>query len=213
MPATVSHGIIHRPPPPPVHHGWGGGPGGPGGRGADRRASFIGLFVLLAATTIVFAAFTVAFVMRRGLSDDWSAVPKPRILFVNTAILLASSGILDFSRRALKAGNRGRFNLWWTVSTALGLLFLAGQWLAWRELAAAGVFVASNPASSFFYVLTAVHAFHVLAGLSALAYVDVQAWRLRLGPAKRTVIDVSAIFWHFLDGLWVVLMLLFYLWG
>lgn len=162
---------------------------------------------------MVFAAFTIAFVMRRGLSADWSAVPKPRILFVNTAILLASSVILDSSRRALKAGNRARFNRWWTAATALGILFLAGQWLAWRQLAASGVFVASNPASSFFYVLTAAHAFHVLGGVSALAYVDVQAWRLRLGPAKRTVIDVSAIFWHFLDGLWVLLMLLFYVWA
>jgi cytochrome c oxidase subunit 3 len=169
--------------------------------------------LLLAATTMVFAAFTIAFVARRGFSGDWSAVPKPRILFVNTAILLASSVILDFSRRALKAGDRGRFNRWWTAATALGILFLAGQWLAWRQLAASGVFVASNPASSFFYVLTAAHAFHVLGGLSALIYVDVEAWRLRLGPAKRTVIDTSAIFWHFLDGLWVCLMLLFYVWA
>jgi cytochrome c oxidase subunit 3 len=210
MPASISHGIINRPPPPPVDPGWGGGPGW---RGSDRRASFTGLFVLLAATTMVFAAFLTAFVMRRGLSGDWSAVPKPPILFFNTAILLISSVILDFSRRALKAGDRTRFNLWWTVATALGILFLGGQWLAWRQLAASGIFVASTPASSFFYVLTAAHAFHVLGGVSALVYVDVQAWRLRLGPAKRTVIDVSAIFWHFLDGLWIVLMLLFYVWG
>ena len=84
---------------------------------------------------------------------------------------------------------------------------------AWRELSDAGIYVASNPASSFFYVLTAAHAFHLLGGVGALVYVDVQAWRLRLGPAKRTVIDVSAIFWHFLDGLWLFLMLLFYVWG
>jgi cytochrome c oxidase subunit 3 len=80
-------------------------------------------------------------------------------------------------------------------------------------LKAAGVYVATNPASSFFYVLTATHAFHLLGGVSALVYVDVQAWRLRLGPAKRTAIDVTAIFWHFLDGLWLYLMILFYVWG
>jgi cytochrome c oxidase subunit 3 len=168
---------------------------------------------LLAASTMVFASLSSAFVVRRGLSDDWATMPKPPILFVNTVVLLASSLVLDLSRRSLKAGDRSRFNLYWTAATALGVLFLAGQAAAWLQLKAAGVYVATNPSSSFFYVLTAAHAFHLLGGVSALLYVDVQAWRLRLGPAKRTAIDVTAIFWHFLDGLWVYLMILFYVWG
>jgi cytochrome c oxidase subunit 3 len=169
--------------------------------------------VLLAATTMVFAAFTSAFVVRRGLSDDWSSMPKPQILFVNTAVLLASSVVLDRSRHALRKHDRSRFNVWWTAATALGILFLLGQAYAWRELARAGIYVATNPSSSFFYVLTASHAVHLLGGVTALVYVDVQAWRLRLGPAKRTAIDVTAVFWHFLDGVWVYLMVLFYIWG
>jgi cytochrome c oxidase subunit 3 len=191
----------------------GGGDGNPEGRGASRRASFTGLFVLLAASTMVFAAFTSAFVVRRGLSDDWATMPKPPVLFINTVVLLASSVALDYSRRALRAHNRSKFNLWWSVATGLGILFLAGQALAWVQLKDAGVYVASNPSSAFFYVLTASHAFHLVGGLAALVYVDVQALRLRLGPAKRTAIDVTAIFWHFLDGLWVYLMVLFYVWG
>ena len=138
---------------------------------------------------------------------------KPPILFVNTVVLLVSSFVLDISRRSLKAGDRSGFNLWWSIATALGILFLVGQGIAWFQLKQAGIYVASNPSSSFFYVLTAAHAFHLLGGVSALLYVDVQAWRLRLGPAKRTAIDVTAIFWHFLDGLWVYLMILFYVWG
>jgi cytochrome c oxidase subunit 3 len=195
-----------------VESGWGGG-GGPDGRGASRRASFTGLFVLLAASTMVFAAFTGAFVVRRGLSDDWASMPKPPILFVNTAVLLASSLALEMARRALKAGIRSKFNSWWSTGTILGVLFLLGQALAWRQLKDLGVYVATNPSSSFFYVLTASHAFHLLGGVAALIYVDVQALRLSLGPAKRTVIDISAIFWHFLDGLWLYLMVLFYVWG
>ena len=183
------------------------------GRGADRRASFTALFVLLAASVMVFAAFTSAFVVRRGLSDDWVAMHKPPILWLNTIVLLASSFVLDLSRRSLKAGNRSRFNLWWSAGTGLGFLFLIGQAVAWYQLRQAGVFVATNPSSSFFYVLTAAHAFHLLGGVAALLYVDVQALRLRLGPAKRTAIDVTAVFWHFLDGLWVYLMVLFYVWG
>ena len=213
MAGVLSHDIVKGPPPPPIDWGHGGGGGGPDGRGADRRASFIGLFVLLASTTMVFGALTAAFWMRRGISEDWSSMHKPPILWLNTVLLLASSVVLDRSRHALRSGNRASFNVWWTFATALGILFLLGQAFAWRQLRDAGVYIASNPCSSFFYVLTAVHALHLLGGVTALVYVDVQAWRLRLGPAKRTAIDVSAIFWHFLDGVWLYLMLLIYVWG
>lgn len=212
MPGYLTHDIVKGPPPPPpTDKGWGGGGGD--GRGADRRASFTGLFVLLAASTMVFAALTSAFVVRRGLSDDWASMHKPPILWLNTAILLASSVVLDRSRGALKRHDRSKFNVWWTAGTALGILFLVGQAIAWYQLKSQGVFISSNPSSSFFYVLTASHAFHLLGGVAALVYVDVQALRLRLGPAKRTTIDITAIFWHFLDGLWLYLMLLFYVWG
>jgi cytochrome c oxidase subunit 3 len=200
-----------------VGRGWGGGDDSEGRPklppASARRVSFTGLYVLLAASTMVFAALTSALVVRRGLSDDWASMAKPQILWVNTAVLLASSLALEMARRALKAGVRGRFNTWWSIGTALGLLFLGGQFLAWQQLKNAGVFISSNPSSSFFYVLTASHAFHLLGGVIALIYVDVQALLFRLGPAKRTAVDISAVFWHFLDGLWLYLMLLFYVWG
>ena len=162
---------------------------------------------------MVFAALTSALVVRRGLSDDWTSMAKPPILWFNTVVLVASSIALEMARRALRSGARARFNTWWTLGTGFGVLFLCGQWLAWQQLAKAGVFIAGNPSHSFFYVLTASHAFHLLGGLTALIYVDVQALRLSLGPAKRTRVDISAVFWHFLDGLWLYLMLLFYVWG
>jgi cytochrome c oxidase subunit 3 len=162
---------------------------------------------------MVFAAFTSAMVVRRGLSDDWVSTHKPPILWLNTAILLASSAALEKARRALRARSRDRFNTWWTAGTALGILFLVGQAAAWWQLRSEGVFLATNPSSAFFYILTAAHAAHLIGGAGALVWVDVQALRLRLGPAKRTAIDVSAAFWHFLDLLWLYLMVLFYLWG
>src|SRR5579864_8023879 len=100
MAGTLTHDVIKGPPPPPIEREWGGG--GSDGRGANRRATFTGLFVLLAASTLVFAAFSSAFVVRRGLSDDWATMPKPHILLINTAVLLASSIVLDFSRRSLE---------------------------------------------------------------------------------------------------------------
>ena len=210
MPSSITSDII-KPPAPPRGGGFGGG--GSDSWGASRRASMTGLMVLLAATTMAFAAFTSAFVVRRGISNDWVAMPLPRIVWANTAVLLLSSLLLELARRSLKTGRRTAFNRYWTAGTVLGALFLLGQAFAWRELYAAGIFVATNPSSSFFYLLTAAHGLHILGGLTALVYVDVQALRLRLGPGKRTAVDVSAMFWHFVDGLWLFLMALFLVWG
>src|ERR1019366_5015097 len=185
MPASLTHDILHGP-PPPIDTGWGGGDdGGGAGRGASRAASFTGLFVLLAASTMAFAAFTSAFVVRRGLSDmdDWTGVHYPPILFLNTAILLGSSFMLDLSRRALKAGDRGKFNFCWSAATALGILFLGGQAAAWYQLKQAGVFIPSYPASSFFYVFTAAHAFHLIGGVAGVLSGGVPALRVRVAPA------------------------------
>jgi len=169
--------------------------------------------VLLAAVVMFFAALTSAFVVRRGMSNDWVSTEFPPVLWVNTAVLLASSAFLELARRSLKAGKRESFNRLWIAGSALGVLFLIGQYAAWRNLAAQGIYLATNPSSSFFYVLTAAHAIHLIGGVVALLYVSIQALRLRLGPGKRTAIDVSAVYWHFLDGLWVYLLLLFLVWG
>jgi cytochrome c oxidase subunit 3 len=198
---------------PPGGGGFGGGGEDSSGRGASRRASVTGLMVLLAAVVMFFAALTSAFIVRRGLSNDWESTAMPRVLWLNTAVLLASSAMLELARRALKAGQRGSFNRLWIAGSSLGVVFLIGQYEAWRQLAARGVYLATNPSSSFFYVLTAAHAIHLIGGVLALLYVSAQALRLRLGPGKRTAIDVSAMYWHFLDGLWIYLLLLFLVWG
>src|SRR5579864_1370528 len=213
MPGSTTTDIIGGRGAPPSTRDFGGGDGDGGGRGASRRASMTGLLVLLAASVMLFAAFSSAFFVRRGLSNDWVNTPMPQILWLNTAVLVASSAVIELARRALRSGHRAAFNRYWTAGTALGALFLGGQYIAWRELHTAGIYLATNPSSSFFFLLTCVHAVHLLGGISALSYVDVQALRLRLGPGKRTAVDVSALFWHFLDGVWIYLMLLFFFWG
>jgi cytochrome c oxidase subunit 3 len=200
---------------PPGGGGFGGGRGGDdsGSRGVSRRASVTGLMVLLAAVVMFFAALTSAYVVRRGMSNDWEHTALPGVLWINTALLLASSGVLELARRALRAGKREAFNRFWIGGSALGVMFLLGQYAAWRELNAKGIYLSTNPSSSFFYVLTAAHAIHLIGGVVALLYVSIQALRLRLGPGKRTAIDVSAMYWHFLDGLWIYLLVLFLVWG
>jgi cytochrome c oxidase subunit III len=213
MPGSLTKDAVTGPPAPPPDLGGFGDGRPPGGWGASRRASFTGMVVLLAAITMMFAALTSAFVVRRGLSNDWVETPLPHVLFANTAILLLSSAVLEIARRRLRSGHRADFTRYWTGGSLLGILFLLGQGYAWRELKDAGIFVASNPSSSFFYLFTAAHGLHVLGGIVALVWVSVQAITLRLGPGKRTAVDVSALYWHFLDGLWVYLMLLFLVWG
>ncbi|HLN00681.1 MAG TPA: cytochrome c oxidase subunit 3 [Bryobacteraceae bacterium] len=212
MASSLTTDIVHGPPPPPTRN-FGGGDGEPGGRGAHRRASMTGLLVLLAASVMLFAAFTSAFFVRRGMSNDWVDTPLPNILWINTAVLLASSLAIELARRALRSGKRTAFDRYWTGATILGVIFLGGQYLAWRQLNAAGFYLATNPSSSFFFLLTCTHAVHLLGGISALGYIEVQALLLRLGPGKRTAIDVSGYFWHFLDAIWIYLMALFFFWG
>jgi hypothetical protein len=121
---------IQGPPPPPIAESeWGGG-GEPGKR---RRASLTGIYVLFAAITMFFAGLTSALVVRRGLGSDWNGIPLPPILWLNTVLLLASSAALETARRALHAGERASVNRWWTLGTVLGLLFMAGQYIAWQE--------------------------------------------------------------------------------
>lgn len=181
--------------------------------GASRRAAFLGLYVIFAATGVLFLALTAAFLGRRAAGGGWVHVDLPGVVWANTGILLASSVTLEFARRALREGHRAAFTRIWILGTVLGLVFLAGQGEAWRQLAAAGFYVAGNPSSGFFYILTAAHGAHVFGGLIALSYVTVQALRYRLGPAKRTAADLSACFWHFLDVLWLGLLGVFLLWG
>lgn len=181
--------------------------GGPA-PGSVRRAARTGMLLALIAITMMFVAFTSAYVVRGGLSDDWQAMEMPRLLWLNAGLLLLSSMTIEEARKALNRGLRAACNGWLAVTTILGGGFLAGQLVVWRQLSAHGIYVTTNPSSSFFYLLTGAHGIHVLGGLLALMYADIEAWRYRLGPAKRTLVEVTAIYWHFMDALWIYILCL-----
>jgi cytochrome c oxidase subunit 3 len=162
----------------------------------------------LAAIVMLFAAFTSAMVVRQGVSSDWVSTRLPAIIYLNTILLLGSSLTLELSRRSLAREAAKEFVLWLYVTLGLGLAFVAGQLLAWRELAARGVYLATNPSSSFFYVLTAAHGIHLLGGIAALSYLVFRKRRLLLDPGRSTSMDVTAIYWHFMDALWVYILFL-----
>lgn len=169
-----------------------------------------GIWVGLAAITMSFAALTSAMVVRQG-SNDWRHLTLPWVLYFNTALLLASSVTLEISRRKV-AGFMGGLRIdlgvpsrWLYATLGLGLLFVVGQYAAWRQLRAQGLYLATNPSSSFFYVFTAAHALHVLGGLAGLIYV---IRRLRTSALRRSTLDAASRYWHFMDVLWVYLLIL-----
>jgi len=176
-------------------------------RPVPRRAYFTALQLGLAAIVMFFMALASSYIVRKGLGTDWQRTPLPRVLWFNTAILLASSGTIVAARKKLRGGDRGAFFSWWWVTTGLGVLFLAGQLIAWRQLAAAGMLLATNPSSSFFYLLTAAHGTHLIGGILALFYVILRPWK-RSRISQATAAELTSIYWHFMDGLWIFLFAL-----
>ena len=188
----------------------GDGHGGGGLPAIPQRAYFTAIQLALAGIVMFFMALTSSFLVRKGLGDDWVSFTLPRILWANTLVLLASSGAIQFARARLRSGDTEGFRRWWALTTALGALFLVGQFAAWRQLAAQGVFLATNPSSSFFYLLTALHGLHLLGGIAGLFYVAYRPWQ-RSRITQSTAADLVSIYWHFMDGLWIFLFALLYL--
>jgi cytochrome c oxidase subunit 3 len=190
----------------------GGDAGGGGGDGRrnpiPRRAYMTAITLALGGILMFFMALTSSYIVRRGLGTDWKNFALPRILWVNTAILLASSATLQMARKALARGQNEAFRNLWLLTTGLGMLFVGGQLAAWRQLHAAGVYLATNPSSSFFYVFTAAHGVHLLGGVIALLYVAFRSWR-KSRTTQTVAAEVAGVYWHFLDGLWIFLLLLF----
>lgn len=199
---------------PPAQGGRGGFGGDGGGESAaparSANVAVLGIYLALATITMFFAALSSAYIVRKGLGDDWQNLNLPRVLYLNTAALILSSVLIERARTRLAAGAVEAYRQWWAAACMLGVAFLAGQLVAWRELAEAGVFLATNPSSSFFYVLTGAHGAHLVLGVLGLFYVGVRNWdRAERGAARRiTAAQVAGVYWHFMDGLWVFLLLL-----
>ena len=201
----------------------GGGPGG-GGGGDDRSRAFspdsyrIGVLVGIASILMMFTALASAYIVRSGMpaSVDWQTGAVPSFVYLSTGLILVSSLTFSRAKSALGHSEEAAYRLWLTVTLLLGLGFLAAQLLAWRQLVAAGVYLASNPHSSFFYVLTGLHGLHLLGGIMALGFLVAYARRGAGGPEaeakRRGLTDVVGIYWHFMDALWVFLFLLLFFW-
>lgn len=170
---------------------------------------YTGIAVGIVSILMFFMALASAFIVRRG-SGDWVPVHIPLVMWFNTAILLASSATLEMARKRLANSNFSGFDNLWLLTTILGVVFLIGQVVAWRQLVGQGIYLATNPASSFFYVFTGAHALHLVGGVAALIYVAKRNFD-RAKVSRVVAAEVTSYYWHFLDALWIFLLALLYL--
>jgi cytochrome c oxidase subunit III len=196
------------------------------------RRARLGLVVGLTGISMIFISFTSAYVVRQGLPTldphtnlllhDWFPVPLPRLLFINTGVLLISTFTMELARRraARKATltrlaavhgvsvNADEKVSWLALTALLGLSFLTGQWIVWRALSANGFYVSSSPSSSFVYLLTGMHGVHLFGGVVALLTAGVASALRRPVDSQFVAVDVTAWYWHFMALLWIYILCL-----
>ena len=218
--------------PPPFRNGGDDGRPGLPDYGTRLRRARLGLLVALTPILMLLVSFTSAYVVRQGLPTldprtnnlirDWIPVALPRLLLLNTFVLLVSSLSMELARRQLQsqvalattspaAGNTLSSKIripWLAMTLVLGLAFLFGQWTAWQQLAANGFYVATTPSSSFVYLLTGAHAAHLLGGVLALIIADIASLLHRSLKTRSIVVDVTAWYWHFMAVLWIYIFCL-----
>ena len=193
--------------------------------GTRLRRARLGLFVALIPVLMLFVSFTSAYVVRQGLPTldprtnnfvrDWIPVTLPRLLLLNTLVLVVSSVSMELARRQIRAratmemASTGTQEVpWLGITVVLGLAFLLGQWTAWKQLAANGFYVSTTPSSSFVYLLTGTHAAHLLGGIVALFIAGGASLVHGSLKTRSIIVDVTAWYWHFMALLWVYIFCL-----
>ncbi len=169
----------------------------------------IGVWLTLASVTMLFAALASAYVVNRA---NRMPIVTPKALWLSTTVILISSATFEMARRMLKRRIEDKFKVWMGATTALGLLFLVLQLVAWSQLRAAGFYVNKNLHSGYSYLFTGLHGVHLIGGLAALVFVTLRNQAQWTALRRRVAVDASALYWHFLTGLWIVLFVLLFFW-
>ena len=174
----------------------------------------LALWIAIASIIMMFGGFTSAYVVRRA-AGNWLEFKLPFIFFINTAVILLSSLSLHLSYIGFKQGKERQYKGLLLLTFFLGLVFVVLQYKGWEELTAIGATFTVNPSSSFIYVISGLHAAHVLGGMAALTAALTHAFVLPYKPTQRRLnrFQLVAQYWHFVDILWVYLVLFFMLNG
>jgi cytochrome c oxidase subunit 3 len=196
------------------------------------RRARLGMVVGITAIVMVFVSFSSAYLVRQGLPTldprtstlvrDWFPVPLPRLLLINTLVLLLSTVTMELARRRVAreaaltqiaaipevALKQETGIQWLGLTVLLGFTFLTGQWMVWRELAARGFYLDTSPSSSFVYLLTGTHGVHLLGGVAALVAAGVASLLRKPVTSRLVVLDVTGWYWHFMAFLWIYILCL-----
>ncbi|UXS41442.1 cytochrome-c oxidase [Agrobacterium tumefaciens] len=181
-------------------------------QGSSATIVKVGLGIFLAVVGALFTLLISAYLGRMG-GADWWGIPIPGLLWVNTAALAASSLALQWAKTETRPDHRDRLNAALVTAFATAVFFVAGQFLAWRQLISAGYVLADNPSNSFFYMITGLHGLHILGGLFVLGRTAIRARREPLSARMRLSVELCAIYWHFMLVVWLVLFALFAGWA
>jgi cytochrome c oxidase subunit III len=196
--------------PPPVTRGWGGGDSGGDGFHSEQRYK-LAVWVGIAGIVMFFAAISSAMVVSSA-REDWLHVKLPPVLWLSSAVLLASSLTFEAAKRAVRGRGAKEVRKWITLTAILGVGFLFAQLSGWSQMLAQGVTMSGQPSGAFFYLLTAAHGLHVLGGVCVLGYVVTRVSIRRPWPRPKAVVEAAALYWHFMGVLWLyIVVLLLYL--
>lgn len=170
------------------------------------------LWLMIVSIILLFGALTSAYIVSKGIESDksmWHYFSMPKVLWLNTAILAVASVMLQVGLWGAKKGDFRRAKIGFSLTMVLGLIFLAGQIVAWGMLQEEGVVFGAGGSSSgnYLYVLTCVHGLHIVAGLIFLGFVYVRLMGNRYHPGNLIGIENAATFWHFLGLLWLYLFI------
>lgn len=162
------------------------------------------LWLGIVSIIMSFAGWTSAYLVRRA-EGNWVEFEIPRLFWYSTAVLLLSSISMQVALRAAKKDNFGLLRMTISITFALGLVFLWLQIRGFYELVQQNLYLVGNPSVSFFDVFIFIHGLHVISGLIVLCFALVAAWKMNIHAKSMNQMEMSALYWHFLDGLWLYL--------
>jgi cytochrome c oxidase subunit 3 len=164
------------------------------------------LWLFLVTVLMIFAALTSAYIVRQA-EGNWLEYELPEIFWVTSGIVVLSSISMQFAYFAAKKDNFLGLRIGMVATVLLGIGFLVGQWYSWVALVDREVFFVGNPAGSFLYVFTGLHAVHLISGVIFLIIVLISTFRDKVHSKALNTLEMATTYWHFLGGLWLYLFL------
>jgi cytochrome c oxidase subunit 3 len=161
----------------------------------------------MASIIMMFGAFTSAYIVKQS-AGNWLEFPIPTVFFINTAVIILSSIALQYSFTSFKNGKETGYKAGLIITFVLGMAFVILQVEGWSSLFSMGIDLKGNPSGSFLYLITGVHAAHVVGGIAALFVAIFHAFGLKFKPTEKRMdrFELTLQYWHFVGILWVYLL-------